>query len=59
MNNFLAINILPITQIQAEIVDYSPELASFCELLEEKLEGRNPKEGSEGSIDEFILCPRN
>ena len=49
MNSILKLNFFPITQIQVEILDYSSELTSFCELLEEKLEGRKSEGKSEDS----------
>lgn len=59
MNASLKINKTPIKQIQATLVDFSPELEPFCSLLEEKLEGIKNEKKSKSSTDEFILFPKN
>lgn len=58
MNASLKINKTPIKQIQATLMDFSPELEPFCSLLEEKLENIKNRKKSKSSSDEFILFPK-
>ena len=59
MSSVFKRNFTPITQIQTEISDFSEELKSFCELLDEKLEERKVQKKSNDSEDKFVLLPEN
>lgn len=59
MSSVFKRNSTPITQIQTEISDFSEELKSFCELLDEKLEERKVQKKSNDSEDKFVLLPEN